>query len=541
MKCGIDLGTTFSVISWYDEMNQRLVTIDLNCEDGQRILRSVVYYPGQDKEPVVGQIALNEKKNQPDKVVVGVKQSMGRTDWKFEPGDGEAYTPAQVSAEVLKTLISEAQQFLAEEVEELVVTVPAYFEEAQKNDTLEAAVLAGIPKDRVRLLEEPQAAALAYCIANATSIDDDHFLVYDLGGGTFDVVLIHAKTVEDGDNKRLAVDTLIKAGNAHLGGLQWDEKLAEVVVEKLKSEHDVDPTEDGQDEAILMKNCEDAKRALTRTSPVQVVGDRQLHQAEVTVAEFEDATSPLLFETRQLLEQVLDDAEQKHQVARDGVRVLLTGGSTRMPMVSKMVEEVTGKPPLTHGNPDLLVSMGAAYWAYVCPPSESEVDEGGDTPSAPPPAPAEIKVTKKDDDGTVRTSSITVAPVNTVTHYAVGIECTRQNAQGAREWYNVVMIPEGSKTGHDSDVEREFFKTEDGMKEVQITLYKSSEDTEDLEECTQMARFVIGPLPDGGKQGEKIRVKLGHSEDGLLCGEAEDVATGQKVAINIDRDAINSA
>ena len=103
------------------------------------------------------------------------------------------------------------------------------------------------------------------------------------------------------------------------------------------------------------------------------------------------------------------------------------------------------------------------------------------------------------------------------------------------------MIPHGAKMGHDSDVEREFFKTEDGMKEVQITLYKSSEDTEDLEECSQMARFVIGPLPDGGKKGEKIRVKLGHSEDGLLCGEAEDVATGQKVAINIDRDAISSA
>jgi molecular chaperone DnaK (HSP70) len=174
MKCGIDLGTTFSVISWYDELNKKLISIDLNCESGaSRILRSAVYFPGQGKQPLVGSLAYNAKKQHPDRVAIGVKRMMGRGDWKFRPGDGEEYTPAQVSAEILKTLINEAQAFMGEAVEEVVVTVPAYFEEAQKNATLEAALLAGIPEGKVKLLEEPQAAALAYCIENAMAIDDE--------------------------------------------------------------------------------------------------------------------------------------------------------------------------------------------------------------------------------------------------------------------------------------------------------------------------------------------------------------------------------
>lgn len=498
MKCGIDLGTTFSAISWYDEMNKRIVSMELNVEDGHRILRSVVFYQKDGKEPIVGRIALNAKKQYPEQVIVGAKRSMGR-DWAFEPGDGSKYTPAQVSAEILKTLLEDAEDYLGEKVDEIVVTVPAYFAEAQRNDTLEAAVLAGIPRENVTLQDEPQAAALAYCVDNESEIDDDYFLVYDLGGGTFDVVLIHAQKKSDGDGEGLQVDTLYKAGNAQLGGLQWDEKLADIVAERIKEEHGIDPRDDPQDEALLMENVEQGKLTLSRMSPVMILGDRHLHQAEVTVTDFEDATAALLFETRQLLEEVLDEAESSMQIPKDRVEVLLTGGSTRMPQVGRMIEEVTGKKPLMHGNPDLLVSRGAAYWAYA-----------GDT---------RFKRTN-------------------ITHYAVGIECTRLEEQGDQEWFNSVMLPKGSRIGSDSDVEREFFKAKDGMEEVQIVLYKSPDDTEDLEECTQMARFVIGPLPAGGQRGERIRVKLGHSDDGILHGEAEDVTTGQKVAIHVERDRL---
>lgn len=499
MKCGIDLGTTFSVISWYDDVNKRLVTIDLNCEDGQRTLRSVVYYPGQGQDPVVGRVALSVRKKYPERVAVGVKQSMGQGDWTFSPGDGEEYTPSQVSAEVLKTLISDAERHLGEEVEELVVTVPAYFEEPQRNDTLEAAVLAGIPADRVRLLEEPQAAALAYCIDNATRIRDEYFVVYDLGGGTFDVALVHAHTGGDG-NGQLQVDTLIKAGNAQLGGLQWDDKMAELVADKMQSKQGTDPREDPQDEAILMENAEDGKRKLSRISPVSVISDRTLNQVEVTRTEFEEVTSDLLFETRQLLEQVLDDAETLHQVPRDRIQVLMAGGSTRMPMVEEMIAEVTGNPPIRHGNPDFLVAMGAAYWANP-----------GD----------EIHI-------------------STVTHYAVGIECWRADDQENPHPYNAVMLPHGSTLGPDGDVEREFFKNEDNMKEVRIILYKSLEDTENISECKEMACFRIGPLPDGGRKGERVRVTLGHTEDGILHGDAQDLVTGKKVDIEIERSAIDA-
>ena len=273
---------------------------------------------------------------------------------------------------------------------------------------------------------------------------------------------------------------------------------------------------------------------LGRTSPVSVIGDRKLNQVEVSRADFEDATSDLLFETQQLLEQVLDDAENQRQIPRDKIQVLLAGGSTRMPMVEEMITKVMGKPPLKHGNPDLLVAMGAAYWAYVGPAADT--GDGAQQPIQPPKT---ITRKSKDADGGITETDITVGG-STSTHYAVGIECMRRDSQGNEERYNSVMLPHGAQMGPDSDVEREFSKTTDNMKEVQIILYKSPNDTEDLAECTEMARFRIGPLADGGKKGEKVRVKLGHTESGILHGEAEDVSAGKKVDIEIDRSKIDA-
>ncbi|MFQ6009266.1 MAG: Hsp70 family protein, partial [Candidatus Zixiibacteriota bacterium] len=238
LRTGIDLGTTYSAISWYDSYNNRVETIDLETADGDKVLRSVVYYPGDGNPPVVGETAWNAAKQSPERVIVGIKRSMG-DDFKTAPIDDVEYTPQEVSAEILKVLVADAQTFLGEEVKDVVITVPAHFGDNERAATEEAGQLAGL--NVLGLLPEPHAAALAFSVEKVADIVDKYLLVYDLGGGTFDVTLIHATTATDADNAiNLKIETLCKDGNRQLGGLDWDKVLAEIVAEKVMQEHGVD-------------------------------------------------------------------------------------------------------------------------------------------------------------------------------------------------------------------------------------------------------------------------------------------------------------
>ncbi len=363
IRCGIDLGTTYSAISFFETYNNRVGRIDLNSADGANIIRSAVYYPDQNQSPVVGETAINAAKKFPERVIVGIKRSMG-TDFKTTPIDGVRYTPQQVSAEILKTVVKDAEMFLGEEVKEVVITVPAYFGDNERAATEEAGKLVGL--NVVALLPEPHAAALAYCIEKVTDIENKYLLVYDLGGGTFDVTLIHTTRKDDTDNKiKLDIKTLCKDGNASLGGLDWDRALAEIVAEKVMQQYQVDVWADPKNEAVLLENCEKAKRHLSRDISVSVIADLANHEVEVTTSEFEDRTRDLLLQTQMLLEQVVEDAEKQHNISKDQIEIMLAGGSIKMPMVPKMIEGVMGKPPFRHGNPELLVTMGAAYWAHL--------------------------------------------------------------------------------------------------------------------------------------------------------------------------------
>ncbi len=185
---GIDLGTTYTSISYYEENSADVKTIDLvESADGLKTLRSVVYFPGSGEDPVVGSSAWNAYRQFPDRVVVGIKRSMG-TGFTLNM-DGVDLTPQMISAEILKTVVRDAEGFLGEEMKDVVITVPAYFGDAERAATEEAGRLAGL--NVLRLLPEPHAAALAYSIEKVANIIDRYLLVYDLGGGTFDVTLIH--------------------------------------------------------------------------------------------------------------------------------------------------------------------------------------------------------------------------------------------------------------------------------------------------------------------------------------------------------------
>jgi molecular chaperone DnaK len=511
-RCGIDLGTTYSSVAWYDEYNRRVEVIELvNVADGEKVVRSVVYYPGEGKDPVVGETAWTAARHSEERVIVAIKRAMGSA-FKTQPIDGVEYTPQQVSAEILKALASDAQRFLGEEVRDVVITVPAYFGDNERAATEEAGQLAGL--NVLGLLPEPHAAALAFSVQEVATIIDRHLLVYDLGGGTFDVTLIHATTATDAANAiNLNIETLCKDGDAQLGGLDWDRVLADLVIEKVKQEHDVDLTQDLSLDPILLDNCEKAKRHLGRTDVVSIVPDVPQHEVKISVDEFEARSQSLLFRTQALLEQVLADMEQDPGIGKDQVEVMLTGGASKMPMVRKMVEAVMGKPPLEYRNPELLVSIGAAYWAHLI--------EGDGT----------VVVPVKQPDGTMSDQDVSVKGLTDIALYAVGVEVLRPDAQGKETKFNRVVVPAGAAYGQ--QFEREFQTSADGMTEIPVVLYKG--DSPDVSECEHLMRFTIVGLPPDRPKGQLVKVTLGYDGSGIIRGEAVDVSTGQKVDIVVDR------
>lgn len=513
--CGIDLGTTYSAISWFDPANNRVEKIDLESSDGDRVLPSVVYYPEGDNPTVVGKTALNAAKQDPDRVITAIKRSMG-TDYQTRPIDGVRYTPQQVSAEILKTLARDAEIILGDEVKDVVITVPAYFGDNERAATEEAGQMAGL--NVLGIFSEPHAAALAYSIEQILNIWDRYLLVYDLGGGTFDVVLIHAtKSGEIGETIKFDIKTLCKHGNASLGGLDWDRALAELVGEKMMQEHSVDVWEDPRNEAYLMENCEEGKRTLSRLPSVQIIGDLKGNHVEVTLSEFEDRTADLLLQTSALLVLVLEDAEEKHGKTKEDIDILLAGGATRMPMVRQMIEEVMGKPPIQFGNPELLVTIGAAYKAHLL--------TGGNIP-----------VTSINEDGIIEKTDV-VLEGGDISRYAVGVKVLAKDSEGEQVGRHSVILPSGIPFGEEK---KKLFETsEDGMTDIDIEIFKNEstepEDLANLDLCDHLLTVSISGLPPGRPKGQGVMVKLYYDESGILRGEAKDVTTDRTTDFEFDR------
>lgn len=517
VRCGIDLGTTYSSVSYFDTYNNnnRVDTVDLETADGSNIIRSVVYYPGGGQPPVVGETAWNAAKQWPERVIVGIKRSMG-TDFKTAPIDGVEYTPAQVSAEILKVVARDAQAYIGQEVKDVVITVPAWFGENQRAATLEAGQIAGL--NVLELLSEPQAAALAFAVENVAEILGMYLLVYDLGGGTFDVTLTHTTLKTDAENApNLNIDTLCKDGNASLGGLDWDRALAEIVADKVMQAHGVDIRLDPKNDAILLDNCEKAKRHLGRTSSVSIVADLANHQAEVTVSEFEDHTRDLLLQTQMLLEKVIEDAERVHKIPKDKIQAMLTGGSSKMPMVKRMIEGVLGRPPMQRKNPELLVTIGAAYRAHLLQPGTKIITE----------------VPKAEGGCEVKPVGIAPGGITDIAAHSVGVEIVRPAGQGQWARFNSVILPTG--VPYEKEFKKMFRTAEDDMTEIPIVLYKSQYDTPNISECERLMVFTITGLPPGRPAGQEVEVTLRYDSSGILRGTAIDVATQKACEIVVDR------
>ena len=347
---GIDLGTTNSVVSVLEGGEP---TVIANAE-GARTTPSVVAF-SKTGEVLVGEIAKRQAVTNVDRTITSVKRHMG-TDWTVQIDD-KSYTAPEISARVLSKLKKDAESYLGEPVTDAVITVPAYFNDAERQATKDAGQIAGL--NVLRIINEPTAASLAYGLDKE---EDQTILVYDLGGGTFDVSIL-----EMGDG---VFEVKATSGDTQLGGDDWDEKVIDWLVTGFKNDHGVDLSTDRMAMQRLKEAAEKAKIELSSVSETEInlpfitaTSAGPLHlQVKLSRSEFQKLTEDLLERTKQPFNQAIKDAGIS---ISDIDHVVLVGGSTRMPAVQELVKELTGKDPHKGVNPDEVVAAGAAIQAGV--------------------------------------------------------------------------------------------------------------------------------------------------------------------------------
>ncbi|BCW47064.1 molecular chaperone DnaK [Arthrobacter sp. StoSoilB5] len=353
---GIDLGTTNSVVSVLEGGEP---TVIANAEGG-RTTPSVVAF-SKSGEVLVGEIAKRQAVNNIDRTIASVKRHMG-TDWSVAIDD-KKYTPQEISARILMKLKNDAESYLGEKVTDAVITVPAYFNDAERQSTKEAGEIAGL--NVLRIVNEPTAAALAYGLDKGK--EDELILVFDLGGGTFDVSLLEVGKDEDNFS---TIQVRATAGDNRLGGDDWDNRVVEWLLSQLKIKG-IDLSKDKIALQRLREAAEQAKKELSSSTStnislqyLSVTPDGPVHLDEqLTRAKFQDLTKDLLDRTKKPFHDVIAEAGIK---VSDIDHIVLVGGSTRMPAVSELVKELAGgKEPNKGVNPDEVVAVGAALQAGV--------------------------------------------------------------------------------------------------------------------------------------------------------------------------------
>ncbi len=349
---GIDLGTTNSVVAVYEAGD----TVVIPNAEGARTTPSVVAF-SKAGEVLVGEVAKRQAITNPDRTFRSIKRHMGET-WKSDDIDGKRYTAQEISARILMKLKRDAEAYLGYTVTQAVITVPAYFDDAQRTATKEAGQIAGL--EVLRIINEPTAAALAYGLDK--SAEDEKVLVFDLGGGTFDVSVL-----EIGEG---VFEVKSTHGDTKLGGDDWDQRIIDWLVGQFKAAHGVDLSADRMATQRLKEAAEKAKIELSQVQQTQInlpfitaTADGPLHLDEsLSRAKFQEMTADLIERCRIPFEQALKDANiTKGELNH----VILVGGSTRMPAVTDLVQALTSKEPNKTVNPDEVVAIGAAVQAGV--------------------------------------------------------------------------------------------------------------------------------------------------------------------------------
>lgn len=484
---GIDLGTTNSAVAYLRDGKPQLIASPKN----ERIIPSVVLIDPNGKV-IVGEDARAALVAMPDRTIAAVKRRMGSTE--PVPIAGQALLPEQLSALILMELKTYVDHLYGEGEKEAVITVPAYFTDAQRKATKEAGELAGFVVERI--INEPTAAALAFGLEH---LDEDRvFLVYDLGGGTFDVSVVEMMSG--------LLEVKASTGNNRLGGEDFDWMLVDVFAERILAEHGVDPREDIRAKALLKEEAENVKKKLSAETDVPVMlplvtvkNNQPIGLAtNVSRAQFEELIRERIDETIESVRHVLQEADLRPQ---DIDEVLLVGGSTYMPCVTAKLAEVFGKRPRTDINPDEAVALGAAVQAGLKSGSLSA-------------------------SGLVATD---VAP------YSMGIAVLKEGRTGMGRPGGFAPIIKRNTTIPVTKTEK-FYTSTPGQTAVSIEVFQGEHDW--VKHNHLLGQFMLEGIPQNWEKQEQIEVTFRYNLNGILETTATCVSTQKEMSV-VMRDALN--
>lgn len=482
---GIDLGTTFSAVATLDDRG-RAYTIP--NEDGEVLTPSAIHL--SDDGAVVGQAALNQALETPSDVATLVKRRMGFEEFG-RPVHGRTFRPETLSAIILKKLVHDAKRQIGA-IDRVVVTVPAYFDDTRRKATQDAGRIAGL--EQVSVFDEPCAAALSYGAAQGEALDNErHVLVYDLGGGTFDVTVVRLA--------RQRFQTIAIEGDVHLGGHDWDTRIVDHVAMAFLKAHGSDPRTDPKALTQLYAAAERAKRTLSKLNKTTVtcVHIGQMMEVPLTRGEFENLTRDLLMRTRLTCQQVIKQAGVSWSKLD---RVLLVGGSTHMPMTREMVRELSGKEPESNLAVSEVVARGAAIHAGIVAARDSS-------------------------------SVITYVGVNAkdvvevhVNAHSLGVEVRSQDRR-----INDVIIPKNTQLP--AGGMRVYHTVRPGQESVRVKILQG--DAHQAEACIPVGECWIHGLPADLPDRSPVEVTCQCAEDGIVSVKAIDLTSGKAVRAELQR------
>jgi molecular chaperone DnaK len=500
---GIDLGTTFSAIATLDEHG---LPVTLPNRDGEMLTASAVLLL-DDGTAVVGQAALDVALEQPQRVATLVKRHMGEATYGRAVA-GREFRPETLSAIVLRKLVQDAELRLGP-IEKAVITVPAYFDDTRRKATKDAGRIAGL--DVIDILDEPTAAALAYSFQPAREFrprppsrlklpgEQRTVLVYDLGGGTFDVTLVRLS-----QNR---FQTLAIEGDVRLGGKDWDDRIIDHVATQFLRQTGRDPRGDVQSAANLRAAAERAKRTLSKlpSTTITCTHAGQVLTVPLSRAEFEGLTRPLLVRTQLTTQQVLRQAGLSWEQVD---RVLLVGGSTHMPMTGQMLQELTGKGPDNSLAVSEVVARGAALHAGIVTAQGSE-------------QPASLEAEARELLGKV-------VEVNVNAH-SLGIEV--KNASDER--VNDILIPKNTQLP--TAASRVYYTKSENQQKVRVKVLQG--DAPQADACISIGECWIEGLPPNLPKHSPVQVRCGVGSNGLIDVMALDMTSGRMARTVIHRSS----